>query len=69
MWPVFIDQMNITYNSTTFDATTYNTMLVDGSDATAGSMLEIAEQLRGYVENNFIKVSFLHAFYILLKFH
>ena len=44
-------------------------MLVDGSDAIAGSMLEIAEQLRGYVENNFIKVSFLHAFYFLLKFH
>ena len=55
--------MNITYNSTTFDATRYYSMLVDGSDATDGSMLQIADQLRDYVENNFIKVSILHALY------
>ena len=69
LWPVFIDQMNITYNSTFFDATIYNTMLVDGSDATHGSMLEVAEQLRDYVENNFIKVSCRMHFIGLLKIH
>ena len=67
LWPFLIDQMNITYNSRAFDATIYNTMLVDGSDATAGSMLQIAEQLRDYVENNFIKVSFLNVFYCSTK--
>ena len=55
--------MNITYNSTAFDAARYYSMLVDGSDATDGSMLQIADQLQDYVENNFIKVSIFHALY------
>ena len=56
LWPVLIEQLNITYNSTAFDATEYNTMMVDGAEATEGSMLQIAEQLQDYVEKNFIKV-------------
>ena len=31
-------------------------MLVNGAEATEGSMLQIADQLRDYVKNNFIKV-------------
>ena len=37
----------------------YNKMLVNGAEATEGSMLQIADQLRDYVKNNFIKVHYL----------
>ena len=59
LWPVLIDRMNITYNSTSFKAMEYNKMLVNGAEATEGSMLQIADQLRDYVKNNFIKVYYL----------
>ena len=56
---MLIDEMNITYNSTAFKAMEYNKMLVNGAEATEGSMLQIADQLRDYVKNNFIKVYYL----------
>ena len=67
LWPVLIEQLNITYNSKAFDAMEYNTMMVDGAEATEGSMLQIAEQMQDYVEKNFIKVIsgfnfFIHRF-------
>ena len=49
------------YNSAKFDAARYNKMLVVGSDATEGSMLQVGDQLKDYVEQNFIKVRYLKA--------
>ena len=60
LWPILIDQMNVTYKSFKFDTEQYSKALVSGSDSkhskSGGSIREMAATLRDYASENLMRV-------------